>query len=312
MKQTVNLGLNKPDGNDTVNIELLNENMDTLDTAIKQTKDAIKDITFDSINSKPGTYPPSEHTHSQYLTDSQKGVFRQIANVGLNDSNFSTTDIATNMYTIVNAMPRYSILMDYIKTGTHYPNLCASIIAKAKADLGLTKFNSNEFIIKFEKGYGTNLPNTVTLWDNGTYKEYKFIYDRDGTDNRMSKMYQTFGEGANGGDIMGKTIKHETLSVACTKNNYTVLKSYSNAKGGMARVHAMWYNTNRTIPVFKLVVDGTTVLDGVDLQSFFGRGYDGTTAHFFDIPFKSSFVLYYKDTYSDTTTKVSLTYYLNQ
>lgn len=69
MKQTVNLGLNKPDGNDTVNIELLNENMDTLDTAIKQTKDAIKDITFDSINSKPGTYPPSEHTHSQYLTD---------------------------------------------------------------------------------------------------------------------------------------------------------------------------------------------------------------------------------------------------
>lgn len=266
--------------------------------------------TWNAIEGKPSTFPPSEHTHSQYLTDSQKGVFRQIANVGLNDSNFSTTDIATNMYTIVNAMPRYSILMDYIKTGTHYPNLCASIIAKAKADLGVVLASDSNIII--ETGNGTNMPTKITIRDNQTFKEYAFIYDRDGTTNHVGKMYQTFGEGANGGDIMGKTIKHETLSVACKKNNYTVLKSYSNAKGGMARVHAMWYNTNRTIPVFKLVVDGTTVLDGVDLHSFFGRGYDGTTAHFFDIPFKSSFVLYYKDTYSDTTTKVPLTYYLNQ
>ena len=269
--------------------------------------------TWNAIEGKPSTFPPSEHTHSQYLTDSQKGVFRQIANVGLNDSNFSTTDIATNMYTIVNAMPRYSILMDYIKTGTHYPNLCASIIAKAKADLGLTKFNSNEFIIKFEKGYGTNLPNTVTLWDNGTYKEYKFIYDRDGTDNRMSKMYQTFGEGANGGDIVGKTMKHEVVSITTVYDTYVTLKSYTNSKGGMARLHSMTYNINRGTPLFKLVVDGVTVFEGRTLYELFGPNYSGNGAHFLDIPFKSSFALYYKDTYkaNTITATASISYYLN-
>lgn len=151
--------------------------------------------TWNAIESKPGTYPPSEHTHSQYLTDSQKGVFRQIANVGLNDSNFSTTDIATNMYTIVNAMPKYSILMDYIKTGTHYPNLCASIIAKAKADLGVALSSDSNIII--ETGNGTNTPNKITIRDNQTFKEYAFIYDRAGTTNHVGKMYQTFGEGMN-------------------------------------------------------------------------------------------------------------------
>ena len=114
-----------------------------------------------------------------------------------------------------------------------------------------------------------------------------------------------------GGDIIGKTIKHETLAIAYEKNTYAVLKSYSNSKGGMARVHAMNYNTNRTIPTLKLVVDGTTIFDGITLYEMFGTNPNGTGAHYFDIPFKSSFTLYYRDSYGASSTKVSITYYLN-
>ena len=267
--------------------------------------------TWNAIEGKPSTFPPSEHTHSQYLTDSQKGVFRQIANVGLNDSNFSTTDIATNMYTIVNAMPRYSTLMDYIKTGTHYPNLCASIIAKAKADLGVALSSDSNIII--ETGNGTNMPNKITIRDNQTFKEYAFIYDRTGTTNHVGKMYQTFGEGANGGDIMGKIMKNEVVTVTTVYNTYVTLKSYTNSNGGMARVHSMNYNVNRNIPRFKLVVDGVTVFEDRTFSEVFGVSSNGTGAHFLDIPFKSSFTLYYKDTYSSNTINVtaSISYYLN-
>ena len=264
--------------------------------------------TWNAIEGKPSTFPPSEHTHSQYLTDSQKGVFRQIANVGLNDSNFSTTDIATNMYTIVNAMPRYSTLMDYIKTGTHYPNLCASIIAKAKADLGVVLASDSNIII--ETGYGANMPTKITIRDNQTFKEYAFIYDRVGTTDNVSRMQQTLGEGI-GGDIVGKAMKNETLTVSYEKNVYTVLKSYTNSSGGMARVHAMNYNTNRTIPVYKLVVDGATVFQDATLLQVFGVSANGCGAHFLDIPFKSSFSLYYKDSYGASSTTVSISYYLN-
>ena len=130
--------------------------------------------------------------------------------------------------------------------------------------------------------------------------------------NHTHSEYLTIAQkGELGGDIIGKTIKHETINISYQQNIYTVLKSYTNSKGGMARVHAMNYNTNRTIPTLKLVVDGTTIFDGITLYEMFGTNPNGTGAHYFDIPFKSSFTLYYRDSYGASSTKVSITYYLN-
>lgn len=268
------------------------------------------DISWQSIQGKPTTFPPTSHAHNEYLASTQKGVFRQIADLGLTSTNFSTTDVGANMYKIFNAMPAYCVVMDRLNATALYTNLYTSIIAKATTDLGLTTFVNNDIIIKFEAGLGTNLSNKVTIRDNQSYKEYAFIYDRAGTKDEVSKIYQTFGEGTFEGDIMGKTIKHESLTISYPYNTYTELKSYTNTKGGMARVHAMSYNTNRNIPTFKLVVDGQVIFDGITLYEMFGVNTSGTGAHYFDIPFKESFTLYYKDSYGASVTKVSITYYL--
>lgn len=56
MKQTTNYNLNKPDNTDTVNIEIINNNMDILDAEIKKVNNKAETITVPvtSVNNKTG------------------------------------------------------------------------------------------------------------------------------------------------------------------------------------------------------------------------------------------------------------------
>lgn len=73
MKNTTNYGLKKPDGTDAVDIAIINQNMDTIDTRMKSNATQISDlkeqvdgldVSWDGITGKPTTFPPSTHSHA--------------------------------------------------------------------------------------------------------------------------------------------------------------------------------------------------------------------------------------------------------
>lgn len=70
MQTTPNYGLKKPEGTDLVDIDVLNSNMDILDTQVKAVSTAAAGAmpstwrpAWGDVTGKPGTFPPSAHQH---------------------------------------------------------------------------------------------------------------------------------------------------------------------------------------------------------------------------------------------------------
>lgn len=114
-----------------------------------------------------------------------------------------------------------------------------------------------------------------------------------------------------GGDIVGKAMQYEGISISGAKNVSVLLKSYSNVKGGMVRI----------VPKFDclgnitVISDGVTIIDNARTYDVFGPSQGNEDAStFVDIPFKSSFSIYGLYTGNSATVihKINLLYYLNE
>ena len=117
----------------------------------------------------------------------------------LDESQTSETDLATNLYTIINTIPMYAKVKMYVSDVSR-PKLYKSIKAKCEAD-GITGI-PNDFIMCIEKANNPNLPNKVMIWDNQKYREIVFFYDRIQEDNKLSKAGVTFNNGEVGSSVV--------------------------------------------------------------------------------------------------------------
>ena len=264
-------------------------------TEVKALEEQINniDISWQSIQGKPTTFPPQNHTHNEYLTTTQKGTFRQISDLGLTNTNFSTTDVGGNMYKLFSAMPNYCIVMDRLNATSLYTNLYASLLAKATTDLGLTAFMNNDIIIRFESGLGTNLSNKVTIRDNQSYKEYAFIYDRAGSKDEVSKIYQTFGEGMGGGSLIGTKMNYSYISTS------VYLSSGHDVLSKTVKVPTLARISFRKVGLVGLtiIVDGTTIcnesqiyMSTIGISKNYADNINYRTSDL-EIPFKNSLVI---------------------
>ncbi|MDU7537778.1 MAG: hypothetical protein E7K67_12380, partial [Peptostreptococcaceae bacterium] len=59
MKNTTNYGLKKPDGTDAVDIAIINQNMDTIDTTMKSNANQINDLKNNKANASHGNHVPA-------------------------------------------------------------------------------------------------------------------------------------------------------------------------------------------------------------------------------------------------------------
>ncbi|MDU6856081.1 MAG: hypothetical protein E6370_17380 [Clostridiales bacterium] len=59
MKNTTNYGLKKPDGTDAVDIAIINQNMDTIDTTMKSNSNQINDLKNNKANASHGNHVPA-------------------------------------------------------------------------------------------------------------------------------------------------------------------------------------------------------------------------------------------------------------
>ena len=62
MKNTTNYGLKKPDGTDAVDIAIINQNMDTIDTTMKSNANQINDLKNNKANASHGNHVPATQT----------------------------------------------------------------------------------------------------------------------------------------------------------------------------------------------------------------------------------------------------------
>ena len=62
MKNTTNYGLKKPDGTDAVDIAIINQNMDTIDTTMKSNANQINDLKNNKANTSHGNHIPATQT----------------------------------------------------------------------------------------------------------------------------------------------------------------------------------------------------------------------------------------------------------
>ena len=122
----------------------------------------------------------------------------------LDEEQTSETDLASNLYTIINTIPMYAKVKMFI-SNTSRPKLYKCIKSKCEAD-GITGFPV-DFIMCIEKANNTNLPNKVMIWDNQKYREIVFFYDRSGSDSGLSKAGITFNNGSSGGGGVIKSIQ---------------------------------------------------------------------------------------------------------
>lgn len=304
-------------GNNSVSIQAYNTDND--DNVIQNTRRILSVRNSSNQSSVVNAVCLSDWnngTQKQYLLygEHNKGSFRQLSDTTITDADFSPTDVGANMYKIFNAMPNFSILMDRASSGSFYPNLYASLLAKAKSDLGITAFTNGDIIIKFEKSVAVSLPNKVTIRDNQSFKEYAFMYDRGGTTDYTSKMYQTFGEGLGGGGLINTTMLNETITVSSiTNTTYGVVKNYSNTKGGMARLtYSKSNGTNAVVTKLKVTVDGVVkIVDSnpIHLYDYNSANSSTDSGKVLDIPFKSNFKIEVMG--SGTSHTFNILYYIN-
>lgn len=117
-----------------------------------------------------------------------------------------------------------------------------------------------------------------------------------------------------GGDIVGKQMLYETIVVVLSKEGTaTLMKSYSNVKGGMVRL-VLGGGAGGYLPQsFDIITDGVVVCTkapSTHLAGSSGSGY----LHFVDIPFENSFIIngYTKNSTADVAHGISLIYYINK
>ena len=115
-----------------------------------------------------------------------------------------------------------------------------------------------------------------------------------------------------GGDIVGKRMQYEAISIAGAKNVQALLKSFSYSKGGMIRITPTFSN----ITQLTIVVDGITVANEITTSALCGQAYNNNESKqtFLDIPFNSSIAIYatYTGTSATVTHTANLIYYLNE
>lgn len=116
---TTNYNLTKPDSDDAVDISVLNQNFETLDTELKRVADENIIKTFT--------------------------IFSQL---DIQSSSMSSSNLASNLTTIIDKLPLYSRFIRFASAKTD--NFSKSIAEKLKTDLGITLDSPSDYTIQLD------------------------------------------------------------------------------------------------------------------------------------------------------------------
>ena len=245
MKNTTNYELKKPDGTDAVDIAIINQNMDTIDTTMKSNASQIKSLEgqIQNINVSgdvrqvinervnADTSKPLSTLISEWVNGAKTALLNAVSTLTTHVTSQHTAT-KNHVTTKVDALPQKSVWTD--ARGAKLDNLNQSMTT--------TQTNMNN--------------NTNAARDN--IKNHMDVA-RDNIKNHITA--------SRGGDVAGKTYVKATKTVANTGNPNSNLEviNYTNAKGGVCKISQ--FGSAK----MQIIVDGAMVLDGAGSNSYYSN-----------------------------------------
>ena len=286
MKNTTNYGLKKPDGTDAVDIAIINQNMDTIDTTMKSNATQINDLKNNKANTSHGNHVPATQTanNKKFLRCDNTWQDVTPGNIGAaaashthDDRYYTETEINTKLDAKANTLHTHtkSQITDFPTSLPANGGNADTVDGKHASDFAsATGINNNLKLGQYVKFYDYD--------DGGSDTTMKQAYLRDGkwitgfTDITVMGSGTGFQQQINdlksivnkgGGDVAGKTYVKATRTVANTGNPNSNLEviNYTNAKGGVCKISQ--FGSAK----MQIIVDGAMVLDGTGTNSYYSN-----------------------------------------
>ena len=286
MKNTTNYGLKKPDGTDAVDIAIINQNMDTIDTTMKSNATQINDLKNNKANTSHGNHVPATQTanNKKFLRCDNTWQDVTPGNIGAaaashthDDRYYTETEINTKLDAKANTLHTHtkSQITDFPTSLPANGGNADTVDGKHASDFAsATGINNNLKLGQYVKFYDYD--------DGGSDTTMKQAYLRDGkwitgfTDITVMGSGTGFQQQINdlksivnkgGGDVAGKTYVKATRTVANTGNPNSNLEviNYTNAKGGVCKISQ--FGSAK----MQIIVDGAMVLDGAGSNSYYSN-----------------------------------------
>ena len=286
MKNTTNYGLKKPDGTDAVDIAIINQNMDTIDTTMKSNATQINDLKNNKANTSHGNHVPATQSanNKKFLRCDNTWQDVTPGNIGAaaashthDDRYYTETEINTKLDAKANTLHTHtkSQITDFPTSLPANGGNADTVDGKHASDFAsATGINNNLKLGQYVKFYDYD--------DGGSDTTMKQAYLRDGkwitgfTDITVMGSGTGFQQQINdlksivnkgGGDVAGKTYVKATRTVANTGNPNSNLEviNYTNAKGGVCKISQ--FGSAK----MQIIVDGAMVLDGAGSNSYYSN-----------------------------------------
>ena len=286
MKNTTNYGLKKPDGTDAVDIAIINQNMDTIDTRMKSNATQIDDLKNNKANTSHGNHVPATQSanNKKFLRCDNTWQDVTPGNIGAaaashthDDRYYTETEINTKLDAKANTSHTHtkSQITDFPTSLPANGGNADTVDGKHASDFAsATGINNNLKFGQYVKFYDYD--------DGGSDTTMKQAYLRDGkwitgfTDITVMGSGTGFQQQINdlksivnkgGGDVAGKTYVKATKTVANTGNPNSNLEviNYTNSKGGVCKISQ--FGSAK----MQIIVDGAMVLDGAGSNSYYSN-----------------------------------------
>ena len=193
-------------------------------------------------------------------------TYTSLSQIGLNNESFPTNDFATNVTTLMNALPSRSMYISML-TYSDYPNLVSSLITKLNSDVGASHGTSNSFNVIITKPYTSNSCAEIKVMldtTSGRNRIYTCIFDTSSGTVHISKFAESYNAegflplsgGEMNGDITLRTTEQATRSIAFINAiRHGNINVFSDGSLGF------YDNTNKKW-ILQSTLDGTLLVDG--------------------------------------------------
>ncbi|MBC8581580.1 hypothetical protein [Zhenhengia yiwuensis] len=286
MKNTTNYGLKKPDGTDAVDIAIINQNMDTIDTRMKSNATQIDDLKNNKANTSHGNHVPATQSanNKKFLRCDNTWQDVTPGNIGAaaashthDDRYYTETEINTKLDAKANTSHTHtkSQITDFPTSLTANGGNADTVDGKHASDFAsATGINNNLKLGQYVKFYDYDDGDSDTTMKQAYLRDGKWITgftditvmgSGTGFQQQINDLKSIVNKG--GGDVAGKTYVKATKTVANTGNPNSNLEviNYTNSKGGVCKISQ--FGSAK----MQIIVDGAMVLDGAGSNSYYSN-----------------------------------------
>lgn len=250
-------------------------------------KKQVADNKTDIANLKAGTTPVGNANKlggkgaSEYALEADHKIktFRTLEQIGISDSNISSSNFLTAITTVINAMPNGSDLYLRSDSGSNFSTVTA---AKVNADTGMS-YSAADMVIVVRKFYTDNATSEINVHfdtTTGRTRIYTCLFDTSSSKVNVSKFAETYNDAGflplSGGTLSDNiTIDKKSSSLVSTaievKNTGGRIQLIASSGGNLGL-----YDPATSTWIVKKATDGKVFIDGDNTPLHTGNKPTGT------------------------------------